>query len=101
MAVFTYLDLSTKYITLEDSKKLNDSARAEPLIVNPNGEYGWFIHVPQEDNDMSDLVYKLRELGYSEAFCNVLQFARNQKCFWLCLDQDGEGDVDFLPTFEW
>lgn len=92
----TMITLSTAHITVRTSLLLNDERATDRLglIVYLKGEYGWFIHIP-EDEDFSDENCKVpRDLRA------CLLYAVNSDCEWLCLDCDGDV-VDELPTYNW
>lgn len=98
-----FLDLSTKYMTREDSKKLavaeiEGVEFSKPRVI-PH-EYGWFVNVQPDQEIFDEHVESLKKLGFSAAFIDVLTFARKHECWWINFDQDGE-DEEGLPTFEW
>jgi hypothetical protein len=100
MGVEKFLDVSTGHITHEDSQYLSIGYDNFPARVIPH-EYGWWINVPEkklwEEESKADC---MRKQGYSEGLISVLMFARNNDCWWVNLDCDGEY-VDGLEIFEW
>ena len=91
-----YLDCSTKHISLEDSKWLQEPP--DELVVYSN-EYGWFVHAPC-DLDEGEFVELLDSMGMGPGLMGVLQYARQHDCIWVKLDCDGT-EIDELPSFDW
>lgn len=57
--------------------------------VYPKGEYGWWIHIPQN----------MRRETLSKDLADCIDLAVNNDCRWLCLDRDA-GKTS-LPAYEW
>jgi hypothetical protein len=91
-----YVDLSTAHITGEDAKLLGDPdvRDAAGLAVYEN-EYGFFIPVPPVGDYFTG-----RADGFSEEFCNLVQFCQEQDIELIRLDRDAQVVVG-LPTFDW
>ena len=100
MGIEKFLDASTGHMTYEDSLKLLDDPIAFPCPVIPH-DYGWWINVPGvklwREEPIAD---QIREQGYSEDFISMLVFARDNCCWWVNLDCDGEF-VEGLKNFDW
>lgn len=86
------LTISTRHISMETADFLNAEAEQNliSIVVYPKSKYGWFIPI-------------------SEAACNknipddlrqVIQFALDLKCQWLCFDRDGL-EVPYLKVYDW
>ena len=102
-----YLDVSMAHITYGDSQLLevaseHNGSRSMPnkqafKLVVYKYEYGFFI-------PLTSIVLKnpstLRVFGYSEAFIELIEYARDQECKLICLDRDAE-PTDELEKFEW
>ena len=89
------LTISTAHIKEETAKILEDHSSSlidYDLVIYDKDEFGWWIHLPDED-------YKeLHNVPDDLKVC--LNLAVENGCEWLCLDCDGEV-VDCLPTYEW
>jgi hypothetical protein len=100
MGVEKFLDASTGHITYEDSLKLLEDPVSFPCRVIPH-VFGWWINVPEMklwvEEPMADWI---REQGYSEGIISMLIFARDNNCWWVNLDRDGE-QIEELEEFEW
>lgn len=102
LPVLTYSEISTAHITVSDNRllerdadlRLNAKRSAENLVVDST-PYGYFACVPEVI-----FAAQLLEIGYSHAFCCLLELARRQGLQILKFDCDGE-TVDGLPVFEW
>ena len=102
MTIAAFLDLSTRYMTQNDAEllfALINGDDAGDLVVNAH-PHGWFVHVEQDADRLAELSQTLRKVGYSEAFINLLRYARERECWWINFDSGGE-DEDGLPTFDW
>lgn len=98
MPVCKYLDLSTGHLPARDREKLDDGPC--PAIVVPH-PYGWWIHVPSDDDELDDLVNRNTgspEQVMSDDFIALLMHARECECDWINLDQDADQEVG-LPWF--
>ena len=95
MEISKMLTLSTGHITRDTANLLESLAdEYEDIIGSPiiykKGDYGWFVHIPEELDEYS-IPYDLLQ---------VLEFAKRHDCDWLCLDCDGQ-EIEFLPQYEW
>lgn len=61
------------------------------MIVYKKSEYGWFISIPNEENEYKTVPGDL---------IAVLRFALKEGCSWLMLDQDASAILE-LPFYEW
>jgi hypothetical protein len=95
-----YLDVSSGHIMEEDMYLLDFDGRArlEHEIIAVPHEYGAWIHAMQ--NAAQDNYNALREAGFSDAFVNVLEFARKHECVWINIDAGGVIHRD-LDWCEW
>jgi len=100
MGVEKFMDAGTFHITYEDSLKLLEDSGNFPTRVIPH-EFGWWIHVPEEKLWAEDSIADcMRAQGYSDAIISMLIFARDNDCWWVNLDCDGEF-VEGLEVFKW
>lgn len=101
MPFYRYLDLSTAHITKRDSEKLAAWNRKHltDLILRPH-DYGWFVHVPSDKQELLDLFSFMRANDYSQSFIRLIRYAYNKGCHWINLDQDADQHPR-LPTFNW
>lgn len=87
MEISKMLTVSTAHINQSAKEKLDQNAyEAWRVIVYPKGDYGWFIYTAEAEGAPPDLAM-------------VMQFAKQNDCEWLCLDQDGP--IEDLPIYEW
>lgn len=86
--IYNTLDISTAHIGPFSANWLN-SDTIDNLIIYPKGEYGWFIHVPEDipHNLPVDIKYALKH-------------AKIMNCQWLCIDRDGD-IIPELATYDW
>ena len=101
------LTLSTCHIKEETKDLLETEAHGNKNPEMPNvyekGEYGYFIHVPDdfvasegnESGDNSD-----RYPGIPDDLYAVMLYAYEKGCCWLCLDRDGP-EEDGLEMYDW
>lgn len=92
--IYRYLDISTCHITKSDSEALN--FRVQPNGAHLIGSYseGWVLSIGEFDPDETT-----RGRDYSEAFYEVIDYARKQGCQLVRLDADG---MKFQFTrFDW
>jgi hypothetical protein len=90
-----YLDVSTSHVTEAECKDI----KGGPVVVAVEHGYGWWIHVPSEE-DMAEQVADLTgDVDYT-ALIALLDRARELGCSWINLDADAE-QLDGLPTFDW
>ena len=112
--VYKTLDMSTSHVTAGDNDLLRDGMAIrtehggndayESLEMDlPTGYAmpyfgGWLIRVMlEEDPDAPAL---LAEIGFSQAFLNLLALCRVRGFGYLRLDRDGD-TIEGLPTFDW
>lgn len=91
----------TKCLTISSAHISGDTARQlsiEPdtnilgLSVYEKGEYGWWVYVGNELENITD------DLPDDLMRCICEAFAWD--CQWLCIDCDGE-EVPGLPIYDW
>lgn len=92
---YKYLDISSAHISKTDSELLQES---RGIIAFPYDE-GAFVHVPSDGGVFEDYL-KDAQQGYSQAFCDLLEWAFERKCAFIRIDADGEEYPD-LPRFGW
>ena len=69
------------------------------LWLLKKGGYGWFVYVPEEDDD--SLLEKEGTLTEDEAYMEkLLEFARENKAEWLMFDCDAD-TIQGLKTFSY
>lgn len=97
--LYSYLDISTAHITKEDGELLQkhgkDTLDQRKALTGPivyDYGYGSFVSVGAEGCD--------RYNDYSQAFRDIMEFARSRGCFFVRFDGDG-AEYEELPTFEW
>lgn len=63
------------------------------IIAFEKGEYGYFVHVPEDpaDSEKPDVPLELR---------SAIHVARTLGCQWVVFDCDGDTASD-LPVFDW
>lgn len=93
MAVYKYLDASTKYVTEDDVKRLKNPEPGLPVWAYQYQE-GFFIRY-SEDVDYS------KTYGFSPAFWMLISRAQQEGCLLIRLDADGDDDIAGLPEFQW
>lgn len=104
MHIYKTLDMSTCHVK-EKTFKLLEENRIDEIVyyakMENGGDYlrklcwGFFIHVPQDDVDFESLEGEIPVDLY-----NCIKFAREQGCWWIDLDGDGE-KVEELPEYDW
>lgn len=87
--------LSTAHVSDSTRALLEKDGREDefsPPLVNcyQKGDWGWFVHVPVED-DEDDAPEDMRA---------IYGFARSHGAAWLMFDCDAE-PIDALPVFDW
>lgn len=94
--VMQMLDLSTAHITQETAKWIEEELKLEhsTIIAFPKDEYGWFIHVPNYEEDAEYMEYPPKDLLY------LFGVAKGMHCEWICLDRDAQIDWT-LPHYKW
>jgi len=94
--IMKYMDLSTGHITEWDDHMIEMDTRG---LVFASHRYGYFVWVPEKE-DQEAYFKSILKLGYSEALCNVLRYAREHGCNWVNFDSDAFVCED-LPTHDW
>jgi hypothetical protein len=94
--------LSTAHLSLSSRQKL-DTDSMPGLIFFPKSQYGWFVHVPDNQEDLTQRVE-----GLPQDIRQCLEWAVAQGMQWLMFDSDGpvvegialyeEIDLGPLPT---
>ena len=82
----TMLVLSTAHLR---PRTCNDWLRDAPFAVFDKGDYGWFVHVT--DDEPEDLP---SDLG------DCFRLARSSQCEWVMFDCDA-ATVPSLPLYAW
>lgn len=100
---------STAHITKNDSHILGEmldeardpegTGKTALAGLHDKREYGWWVYVP-ERHLMEAQLRIAKKARLSDAFLNLLRFARKNRCDWVMLDRDGPR-IDELPYFEW
>lgn len=92
MEISKMLTISTAHITKETADLLNVEMKEDNmwLCVYNKENYGWFIHVPDD----------LEDLNVPDELMKCLLFAKDIGCDWLCLDCDGEV-LPYLHQYNW
>ena len=101
MEINKMLTVSTAHITQETAELLDkickDSTLSSLIVYekvcrykNIQEEYGWFIYCN----------VNLADLKAPEDLLNVICFAKDLGCAWLCFDRDGD-ILDYLETYNW
>jgi len=80
------LVLSTGHLTEATCKVWLHNA---PFAVFAKGDYGWFVHVTDDEPD---------DLPSDLAAC--LAAARERACIWVMFDRDADV-VSTLPVYDW
>lgn len=90
----TILSISTGNITERDAELL--SAEKKVTVAEFEQGYFMFTHVTMGDKEFSEFF----PAEYSRKFFNIMKFAREKGCRFICID----GDAEHLPSFpecEW
>ena len=104
LEIHRQLVCSTNHITREDGQKLDDEfgVRQSGLLhVYEKPGYGWWIYVKTHSLEAKKGKMRLlrEDFKFSQAFVNLIRFARRHKCEWIMLDTDGK-NIEGLPTFD-
>lgn len=91
---YRFWNLSTRHITLHDTKLLLDS----PCLVVYEHEYGWTVLVPQDD--VEETLTMVSDHGHSGALRTLLLLANKREIRMIRFDRDGDL-VAGLPAFRW
>lgn len=99
------LAVSTGNVLESDCELLKEHSNQERLttsvIAYEKGEYGYWIYVPQDDNeDMLQFIVSARKDGFSDPFIVLMEHARKHECQWVMLDRDADVDPE-LQEYEW
>lgn len=95
----TYIEVSLSHVTQEDSVLLETIGIKESKPIVYSYEYGFFIPIFANFGRRQNYAY-YKELGYSDAFVNLLEAAKSNGCKFLRLDRDTEPNED-LEQFDW
>lgn len=87
------LVVSTGCISQSTAQAL-DMGEPEDLVIFPKGEYGWWVHVP-EDEDFKEGPSTPGDLR------PLMEYARSRGCVWLCLDRDSGFVPPGFPEYDW
>lgn len=93
--IFQYLDCSTIHVTKKDMDLFGGVSAHAILAIYTYPEGAW-VYVVKSD----DVCNKLREIGFSEGFINVMDIAHSKGCYFIRLDCDGTIH-DELKQFDW
>jgi hypothetical protein len=100
MAVFRLLDCSTKHITLDDARMMDDEpAGSAPFPCLGVLNHGYLLWVPGLA-EFEEQAQSARESGFSDAFVALLKYASSLGVERVQLDSDGD-ELDGLPSFDW
>lgn len=91
MEISKMLTISTAHITEITAELLDDGVK--DLAIYKKADYGWFIFIPSSDV-IASLHIVLPDL------IDLLAFAKDLGCEWLCLDRDGE-ELNYFRTYNW
>lgn len=90
------LTISTAHIDTETAEKLkhccntsNDSTCDSCIAVYAKGEFGWYIYVNGDYDDLE-----------SNCLNNIIDHCRDNNIDIVCLDSDGV-KISELPVYEW
>jgi len=95
------LEVNSTHITESDNEILlnaEDCPLATYKMVGGEISYGHMIYTGLDDDFFSP--DDLKTAGISEALISLLNFARENNCKFLHVDEDGETYED-LPAFDW
>lgn len=102
MAVYKYLDVSTRFITAIDNDLLSREAmgHTEVAVLSVDAfRGGYWLFANLYDGVTRD---DLLTAGYSENLIQIMEQAYTEDCQWIKLDCDGDEEAfDDLPKFEW
>ncbi len=97
-----FLEIGTGHITEKDNDSLATEFpdyHTDGLICRPY-EYGYWIWVPDEEEEFTQFIENLRDAEYSEALVKIFEKARRLDCDYIVIDQSGPYHDD-LEEFEW
>ncbi len=97
MIEHTFVEISTKHITKEDTALLQSFAWQQltcpeigELLVYA-GPFGWFVWVSSEETiDDMELELSLKKDGFSTAMYETLVMVRDEESNWIRFDRDAE-----------
>lgn len=118
MRIQKFLDVSTAYITKQDSEILGGIAsdgdkdyklrKLPPRSALPRvipHEYGFIVHVDQTLSIYQEHIRGLHAVAMSEQFIQLMHYARARRAWWLHLDADGGKlpgtEAKGFQRFEW
>ena len=96
MEISKMLTISTAHISTETAAKLDLTQEVNGdigIVYFNKGDYGWFIWLSDDD-------FYYEDKKIPSDLLDVMKFAKNNGCSWLCLDCDGE-ILNCLKTFDW
>ncbi len=94
MAIYSYLDISTAYMTALDNQKLTDGIDGPPHAPTA---FGWWVWAG-DDTGAVDAAWRFHCM--SDDFIGVLAYARQNGCQYVNFDRDGDDDV-LLAQHDW
>jgi hypothetical protein len=104
--VLSYLDLSTGNLTEQTCNEwlpMVMNTTSSNVIAYPKGEYGYFVHVSEDLDELEDDPSASTEYDFKDVpadLLGVLVYARAHGCQWVQFDRDGDVNED-LPHFDW
>lgn len=90
LEIHSMMALSTAHISLETKNQL-EHEQINGLVVYQKEEFGWFVVVPDEEEEPEHLPDDLK---------NLIMFAKQNECSWIMLDRDVQ-IISVIPTFNW
>ncbi len=94
METHKMLALSTAHVT-KKTAELMDAGKIEGVVLYNKGEYGWFIYIPEDSDEIVELQGKIPNDLYE-----CMYFASDNWFDWLMFDRDVEV-IDKLPEYQW
>ena len=94
MAIQSILDINNSHISEGTATWLENQINhrsTSPVIVYDKTDYGWFVHVFEEDEQ--------RQNELPKDLSKIFNYARKHSCSWIMLDQEGDELINELPTF--
>lgn len=89
MEISKMITVSTAHVSTETAELLENGKLN--IVVFDKGDYGWFIYLSNEDDYYYNIPTELN---------NLMKFAKDLGCEWLCLDCDGEV-LEYFEVFNW
>lgn len=84
---------STAHIEEHDNTLLSVDLSDNGVVVHPY-DFGHYVWIAEDDPA------RFKDLGYSQAFCDLVAKAKELEVSFLKLDRDGPVYED-MPTFDW